>query len=231
MKWIIEAIYKPDASFKCIEMKNEISILIRRNNDSKPFISKNGRRKSGESLIEISQLNGRNKEEDTSRDHIHITHIIMRGRSALDSLISQVVVRINIFRKGVDGDDQTTVKLMNLNTILQRTITLLFCFLLFFFVTLIRRIGTPEAMNNGLEIGEEEEEIPSPSLHDMRDKRNSLLSMIVRIIREQIRCLGDEGDIIATRLVEKHKDWIYSSGRVDCSIGWSAFSFQFVFLF
>ena len=102
MKWIIEAIYKPDASFKCIEMKNAISILIRRNNDSKPFISKNGR----------------NKEEDTSRDHIHITHIIMSGRGALDSLISQVVVRINIFRKGVDGDDQTTVKLMNLNTIL-----------------------------------------------------------------------------------------------------------------
>ena len=99
-------------------MANAISILIRRNNDSKPFISKNGRRKSGESLIEISWLNSRNKEEDTSRDHIHITHIIMRGRSALDSLISQVVVRINIFRKGVDGDDQTTVKLMNLNTIL-----------------------------------------------------------------------------------------------------------------
>ena len=39
-------------------------------------------------------------------------------------------------------------------------------------------------MNNGPEIGEEEEGIPSPSLHDMRDKRNSFLSMIVRIIRE-----------------------------------------------
>ena len=108
----------------------------------------------------------------------------MRGRGTLDSLISQVVARINIFRKGVDEDDQTTVKLINLNTILERTITLLFRFLLYFFVTLIRRIGTPEAMNNGPEIGEKEEEIPSPPLHDMRDKRNSLLSMIVRILRE-----------------------------------------------
>ena len=212
-------------------MKNEISILIRRNNDSKPFISKNGRRKRGKSLIEISQLHERNKEEDTSRDHIHITHIIMMGRSALDSLISQVVVRINIFRKGVDGDDQTTVKLMNLNTVLQRTITLLFAFSCSSLSRLLVGQGHQKAMDNGLEIGEEEKGIPSPSLHDMRDKRNSLLSMIVRTIREQIRCLGDEGDIIATRLVRKHKDWIYSSGRVDCSIGWSAFSFQFVFIF